>query len=343
MTSREPLDAEGVFAFVVEHTSDVIVRTNAQGIMTYLSPAVRHYGYEPEQLVGKSSTELVHPDDLESLRARTAALLAGRVDETATREHRFRKGDGQWAWFQGNPKLILGDDGTVVEIINVFRDVTGRRKLEAEAQARAKVFEAAFRHAAIGMALVDLDGGFLRLNEAFCRITGYSEAQILALDFQTITHPEDLDADLDLLRQLNAGEIESYRMDKRYIRADGAQVWVRLAVSMVREADGAPKHYVAQIEDQSDWRAAEAARRETEARYRLIAENTSDMISMTDLTGQTVYVSPSVRHLGWEPEDLEGRSFAFPVHPDDVRKVRRTFRRLLTKGASARVRWRGAR
>jgi PAS domain S-box-containing protein len=341
VTSRVSSDAEGAFAFIAEQTSDLIVRADAQGVLTYVSPAARRYGYEPEDLIGLHQSVLVHPDDADSLTSKTVALLSGELDPTIKRHHRYKGSDGQWIWFEGNPQIVRGADGEVVEIINIFRDVTARRKLEAEAQAQAEVFEAAFRHAAIGMALVGLDGSFMRLNEAFCRITGYPEPEMLALDFQTITHPDDLDADMDLLRQLTAGEIDNYRMDKRYVRADGQVVWVRLAVSLVRDADGAPKHFVSQVEDQSDRHAAEDALRESEARYRLIAENTSDMITMTDLTGQTIYASPSVRQAGVRPEDLEGRSFAYSIHPDDERDVRRAFRALVAEGGTTRIRWRG--
>jgi PAS domain S-box-containing protein len=341
VTSRLSSDAEGAFAFIAEQTSDLIIRADAQGVLTYVSPAARRYGYEPEDLIGVNQALLVHPEDAESLDSKTLALLRGELDPILKRQHRYKAADGQWVWFEGNPQIVRDDDGQVVEIINIFRDVTARRELEAAAQAQAEVFEAAFRHAAIGMALVGLDGSFMRLNEAFCRITGYPEPEMLALNFQTITHPDDLDVDLDLLRQLSAGEIDSYRMDKRYIRADGEVVWVRLAVSLVRDAEGAPKHFVSQVEDQSERHAAEDALRESEARYRLIAENTSDMITLTDLAGQTIYASPSVRQTGVRPEDLEGRSFAYSIHPDDERDVRRAFRALLADGGTKRLRWRG--
>ena len=85
------------------------------------------------------------------------------------------------------------------------------------------LFENAFQHAAIGMALVSLEGGFLKVNPAFCDLIGRPEVEMLATDFQAITHPQDLEADLQLLQRLLAGEIPSYRMDKRYIRADGGR------------------------------------------------------------------------------------------------------------------------
>jgi PAS domain S-box-containing protein len=121
------------------------------------------------------------------------------------------------------------------------------------------LFETAFHNAPIGMALVGLDGRFLKINGAFCRLVGYPEQRMLALDFQTITHPDDLNTDMDLLRRLMAGEIGNYEMDKRYVRADSSVVWVHLSVSMVCDARGRPLHFISQVQDMTARREAEAA------------------------------------------------------------------------------------
>src|SRR5665213_866116 len=104
---------------------------------------------------------------------------------------------------------------------------------DAARKANVELFENAFDHAAIGMALVALDGSFMRVNAAFCGLVGYPEARMLDLTFQTITHPDDLETDLDLLARLTAGEISTYQMEKRYIRADASTVSVSLSASMV--------------------------------------------------------------------------------------------------------------
>ena len=127
---------------------------------------------------------------------------------------------------------------------------------------QTELFENAFHHAPIGMALVALDGEFLKINDSFCRLVGLSEAEMLADDFQSITYPEDLSKDLDLLGQLTRGEISGYQMDKRYIRKDGELVWVNLSVSLVREPDGRPKHFVSQVQDLTARRQAEDALKE---------------------------------------------------------------------------------
>jgi diguanylate cyclase (GGDEF)-like protein/PAS domain S-box-containing protein len=115
-----------------------------------------------------------------------------------------------------------------------------------------RLFESAFRHAAIGMCLVSLDGRFLQVNDALCRIVGYTRHELLALDFQTITHPDDLDIDLGRVDALVAGDIESYHLEKRYLHRDGHVVWILLTVSLVTAEDGRPQFFISQVQDISE-------------------------------------------------------------------------------------------
>jgi PAS domain S-box-containing protein len=125
------------------------------------------------------------------------------------------------------------------------------------------LFQSAFEFAAIGMALVSPEGKWLRVNRAICEITGYSEAELLERTFQDITHPGDLDSDLENVRKMLAGEIKTYQMEKRYFHKNGSIVWVLLSVSLVHNKSGAPLFFIGQIQDitrrkQSDQQLAEA-------------------------------------------------------------------------------------
>jgi PAS domain S-box-containing protein len=132
------------------------------------------------------------------------------------------------------------------------------------------------------MALVSLDGRFVRVNAALCEIVGYGAEELQRLRFQDITHPEDLDLDLALLGQLTRGEIPRYQLEKRYLRKDGAIVWILLSASILRRSDGAPLYYIAQIEDVTARRRAAEALRLSEARFSGIISVAADAIISID-------------------------------------------------------------
>jgi PAS domain S-box-containing protein len=119
------------------------------------------------------------------------------------------------------------------------------------------LFRSAFEFAAIGMALVSPNGRFLRVNRSLCEITGYREAELLRLTFQDITHPEDLNLDLDYCGKLLGGEIETYQMEKRYFHKSGSIVWVLLSVSLVRNEEGKPLFFISQIKNITDRKRTE--------------------------------------------------------------------------------------
>ncbi len=304
--------------FIADQTGDVVVRVAPSGRVRYVSASIRTLGYEPGDIIGTDGLHLIHPDDLPRFNDQTKLVFAGDEDASRVREHRVRTADGGWVWMEGNPKAIRNKRGKVVELVNIFRNVSERKAAEDLASAESKVFRSAFEHAGVGRALVGPDGSFMKINEAFCQIVGYPRPVMLKLDFQTITHPEDLDADLELLGQLAAGAIPSYRMEKRYLRADGSIVWVDLTVSAVRDQRGEVSFYVAQVQDQSQQRAAEAALRESEQRFRLLAENATDIIALFGTDGRFTYLSPSVMTvLGYTPAELIGQPTRVIMHPED--------------------------
>lgn len=173
------------------------------------------------------------------------------------------------------------------------------------ATAMGEQLSAAFTHAAMGLALVDLSGRFLRVNPRWCTVTGYTTEQLLARRFQDITHPDDLDADLELVDRLVRGEMDHYTLEKRYLRPDGSMIWANLTVSLVRgTGDGQPDYFVSVIEDIS-------RRKALEERLRLQAsmlERTHDAIFMWELGGPVVYWNRGAELLyGYSAEEVIGQ------------------------------------
>lgn len=194
------------------------------------------------------------------------------------------------------------------------------------------LFSMAFSSAAIGMALVATDGRFLNVNDAMCRITGYSRSDLLARDFQSITHPGDVDADVEQARELLAGDRASYRMEKRYIRKDGSIAWVLLTGSLARTPSGEPRVFIAQVQDLGDQKRAES---ELAAFFELC----SDPLAIASPEAVLVRVNPAWQDLlGWSTAELEGRPVAAFLHPDDVEATAAEFGRIAEQGGSAN-RW----
>ncbi|WP_160006104.1 sensor histidine kinase [Nocardioides sp. AX2bis] len=139
--------------------------------------------------------------------------------------------------------------GAVVAGLGFTQDVTEARAAEQALRESALQNRLTFEHAPIGKAIVELDGTWRQVNAALCELTGYTEQQLLGMTFQDITHPDDLDLDLDHLGRLVEGEIRSYQIEKRYVTASHQVVWVLLSVALVRSEEGAPLYFISQIVD----------------------------------------------------------------------------------------------
>ncbi len=174
-----------------------------------------------------------------------------------------------------------------------------QQRTEALEQANAALrhseerFRATFEQAAVGIAHVGLDGRWLLVNQKLCDIIGYSREELLKLTFQEITHPDDLDADLELSQKLMAGKISTYSMEKRYVRKDGSPVWIYLTGSMVYKSSGEPDYGLAVVEDITERKRAEEQRRASlkEVNDLKAALDEHAIVAITDPQGKITYVN----------------------------------------------------
>src|SRR5215217_1370827 len=159
-----------------------------------------------------------------------------------------------------------------------------RKRAEEALRESEERFRATFEQAAVGISHNSLDGRWLRVNQRLCDIVGYSHEELLEKTFQDITHPDDLDADLEKVHQLLAGKIETYSMQKRYLKKGGSIAWINLTVSLVREPSGEAKYFIAVIEDITQRKqAGEALQEVREAERQRIAQDLHDGV-LQDLT-----------------------------------------------------------
>lgn len=172
-----------------------------------------------------------------------------------------------------------------------------RRRVGTRLRSVEERFRATFEQAAVGIAHVAPDGRWLRVNRKLCEIVGYSHDELLALTFQDITHPADLNADLALVGQVLAGEIDSYQMEKRYLRQGGEQIWINLTVSLVRDEQGAPDYFISVLEDIGPRKAAEAevARLNADLERRVVERTAELQAANSELDSFAYAVSHDLR------------------------------------------------
>jgi PAS domain S-box-containing protein len=142
-------------------------------------------------------------------------------------------------------------------VAQMFANALARKRTELALRESLEVNRATFDLAAVGIAHVGTDGRWLRVNDKLCAILGYPREELMRLSFQDITHPDDLETDLNHVRQILAGEIKTYSMEKRYLRKDRSLVWTNLTVSLVRTERGEPKHFISVVEDITERKRAE--------------------------------------------------------------------------------------
>ncbi|MCX7174583.1 MAG: PAS domain S-box protein [Proteobacteria bacterium] len=182
--------------------------------------------------------------------------------------------------------------------------VSGRMQLQLlESETR---FRGAFETAAHGMALVSIEGRFIKVNPSLCAMLGYDGAEMLATDFQSITHPDDLVDDLKHVDDLIEGRIDTYQMEKRYFHKTGKIVWILLSVSLVRSKDGAPVHFVAQIQDINQRKLDQQRLEHLLAEQKAMLEN--ELIGIVRVRNRTIiWANPAFeKMLGYAPGELNG-------------------------------------
>jgi PAS domain S-box-containing protein len=242
-------ESEARFRAFIDHATDAFF-LNDWPVARFTDvnrQACESLGYTRDELIGKSPLDIspdVTPATIEGLRTR---LDAG---ETVTLEIRNRRKDGSLFPVEVRIRSITVEGRPYG--LALARDMTERKKAEDALRESEERFRGTFENAGVGIAQSDLEGRWLRLNEKFCTILGYTREQLLQKTFRDITYPDDLPVSIDRADRLRRGEISSYTLEKRYVRKDGSLVWVHLTNSIQRDAAGTPAYIIAIIQDISE-------------------------------------------------------------------------------------------
>ena len=182
----------------------------------------------------------------------------------------------------------------------------------------AALYQAAFEQAAVGIAHVDLEGRWLRVNRRLCEILGCSQADLIGRSYREFTLPEEVPIDDEALLRLASGETDSHTREKRYIRCNGTLIWVNRTISIVRDPDGRPRHCISIIEDITERKRAQEALRESEERSRALLSAIPERVFFKD--SECIFIQVNelfASDIGKRPEEVIGRS-DFDLFPAEL-------------------------
>jgi PAS domain S-box-containing protein len=259
---------------VLDRTEDCIKILDLEGRLLYMNEPGQRI-MEVDNFETYKNIDWLNFWDLESHGDVLKALETARQGGVYKFQASCSTAKGTFKWWDVVISPILNAKGTGEQLLVISRDVTERWRTEQVLRESEERFRVTFEQAAVGVAHVDLDGRWLRVNQTLCNIVGYTREELVSKTFQDITYPEDLDFDLENVRQLLAGETESYTLEKRYRRKDGQLVWVNLTASLLRQMEdvantlnptkpifpvsglGQPKYFICIIEDICDRKQVE--------------------------------------------------------------------------------------
>ena len=296
----------------------VAVMTLDRRIVQINPTAERLTGYTTEEIGGIKPSDLVVVEDRFIDRELFRELVTGGRDQYLI-EKRYLRKDGSLFWGRVNFALVRDQENKPLYIIGLIEDITEEKAAQqtlAESEAR---FRAMYENAAIGISLIAPDGRVLAVNPVLIQLSGYSEAELLALGGQGITHPEDLDVGQHEFAEVLAGRRNSFQVEKRYVHKDGRVHWMRQSVSAVRDPAGKVLYLVVIAEDIDHRKRASEELSESEARFRAMYNNAAVGMAMMSLDRRIISVNEtSARITGYSVEELVNTNPGRLSHPEDI-------------------------
>jgi two-component system cell cycle sensor histidine kinase/response regulator CckA len=243
---RARQESEGLYRFVIEHVHDAVFLVDPEGRLTFVNRGVEELtGYRRDELVGRSMSIILTPEGAQTSAARSEGAHAAG-DRPFSYETELVRRDGTTVWVEVSATSVLRADGIGARL-RVARDITQRRQVQAALRESEAQFRTTFEQAPAGMGHAALDGRWMRVNRRLCDIVGYAREELLARTLDDITHPDDLDP--AARRLLLAGEIRTLSREQRCRHEDGSVVWIDLTLSIFRGPSGAPRCFIAVVQD----------------------------------------------------------------------------------------------
>ncbi len=264
-------------------------------------------GYAKEELIQKNFKEIVHPDDLEIVMDNYNKLINGKIDNF-TLDIKFIRKNGDIVYNRDFVTRINNEKGDLLYIFAVVADITKEVKFEFDIKEKENLIRGIFDQFSVGVNIVDVDGKIILSNEAFQKMVGYSLDELKKMNFKDFSHPDELEKNLLLFERAKRGEINSYTLEKKFIRKDGKIFWGKITSNAIRDEKGELKYFITIIEDINERVRYFEDLKTQKNRLRAIVDVLPDLIFIFDKEGRFLEYHGKTEKLLFKPEDFIGKN-----------------------------------
>jgi PAS domain S-box-containing protein len=325
--------SEEHYSTLVSSLTDAVFKSKGK-IITWCNDRVEEiYGYNKDELIGKE-VFFLFPEGVN--RSKFAGKVAGAIKKQGyfRGTHSVKRKDGRLAYVEYTISQIQGTEP--IELISVARDITEHKRIEEEVAKSEARYRSLFETASSGVAIIDLKGEFILVNEALCNMVGYSREEIIGRNFSDFLYPDDAPRLLELFMDGLTSQDKPSAIEFRTIHRDGRILWLYSSPTTLLQGNE-PVGFSAIIHDITERVIVEKALQQSEEKFRNVLDNSLDMIySMSLQTGKYEYVSPASKQvLGYSPEEfraLNQEELVSLAHPDDAEGLQQNIIDLITQG-----------
>jgi PAS domain S-box-containing protein len=282
-------------------------------------------GINRKELIGQPLARFIARDDQDTFHRHCQDVLKIGTQQICEVRIREETGASRWIYFES---LAVHDESRrTTHWRTALLDITVRKRVEEALRRSEGRFKTMFAQAPIGIARIDSRMGQIHeVNSAYAQIVGRTTEEMRGLDWMSISHPDDVQADLDNMARLNAGEIAGFQMEKRLVRPDGTVVWINLTVASIQVEEHAGPHHLAMIEDIARRKQAEEAMRESEQRFHTMADTAPVLIWMADSDKVRTYFNQVwLDYTGRMLKQERGNGWMDGVYPEDFDRCLKTY------------------
>ncbi len=277
--------------------------------------------------------DFMRPEDIDQFKERFNRACNGEV---IVIERPFKAANGLDYWYEVNYIPVHDDGGEIVGVCFSALNITKRKQAREALRKSEERFRTIFEFAPIGMNVANMVGKFGQTNRAFQEMLGYTEDELWDKAVVDLTHPDDVQENLRLNREIREQKRDHSQREKRYYRKDGRLVWGNVSVVVVRDANEEIRYSFAMIEDITERKQAEEALRESEEKFRSLVTNIPDVIWTADHEDKTTFISANIERIyGYTPEEIyqagDDALWFGRIHPDDVGHVEETYESLFAR------------